>query len=127
MVAVDSSSLIAYTGGQLDLESRTLDSLLTAKQIVLPPPVLAEVLSEPGLPIELATFFRGLPLLALSDGYWERCGLLRAQLLERGLKARLADALIAQTCIDHDVSLLTRDADFHHFVRFGLRLFRPLG
>ncbi len=35
----------------------------------------------------------------------------------------LADALIAQSCIDHDVRLVTRDADFRHFARLGgLRL-----
>ena len=37
----------------------------------------------------------------------------------RGLKARLADALVAQSCIDHGVSLIARDADFRHFARFG--------
>jgi len=31
--------------------------------------------------------------------------------------------LIAQTCIDHDLRLATRDQDFRHFVRLGgLRL-----
>jgi len=35
----------------------------------------------------------------------------------------LADTLIAQSCIDHDVRLVTRDDDFRHFVRLGgLRL-----
>jgi predicted nucleic acid-binding protein len=38
-------------------------------------------------------------------------------------RARLADTLIAQSCIDHGVRLVTRDADFRHFARIGgLRL-----
>jgi predicted nucleic acid-binding protein len=42
--------------------------------------------------------------------------------LATGFKARLADALIAQACIDHDVALITRDKDFRHFVRHGLHV-----
>jgi hypothetical protein len=38
-------------------------------------------------------------------------------LLAQGRTARLADALIAQSCLDHDVPLITRDAEFRHFAR----------
>ncbi len=35
---------------------------------------------------------------------------------------RMADALIAQSCLDHDVALVTRDRDFRNFARAaGLR------
>jgi predicted nucleic acid-binding protein len=35
----------------------------------------------------------------------------------------LGDALIAQSCIDHDVPLITRDTDFRHFAKHcGLKL-----
>jgi predicted nucleic acid-binding protein len=38
-------------------------------------------------------------------------------------KAKLADTLIAQLCIDHEVPLITRDRDFSHFQKFcGLKL-----
>jgi predicted nucleic acid-binding protein len=48
---------------------------------------------------------------------------LRGKVLAKGLRARLADALIAQSCIDHRVPLVTRDDDFRHFVALGgLRL-----
>jgi predicted nucleic acid-binding protein len=63
--------------------------------------------------------FRELPLLPLSAGYWERTGALRSRILARGLRARLADALIAQSCVDHRLPLVTRDADFRHFARLG--------
>jgi predicted nucleic acid-binding protein len=39
-----------------------------------------------------------------------------------GFKAKLADTLIAQSCLDHDVPLITRDGDFRHFVALGLRV-----
>ena len=48
---------------------------------------------------------------------------LRAKVLARKHRARLAGTLIAQSCIDHGVRLVTRDADFRHFARLGgLRL-----
>ncbi|MHB8420480.1 MAG: PIN domain-containing protein [Myxococcales bacterium] len=60
------------------------------------------------------------------EGYWERAGLLRSKLLARRLKARLADTLIAQSCLDGAVPLLTRDADFRHFAQWaGLELVEP--
>jgi predicted nucleic acid-binding protein len=50
-------------------------------------------------------------------GYWERAGALRAQVLAKRLKARLGDALIAQSCIDRGIPLITRDRDFRSFAR----------
>jgi len=38
------------------------------------------------------------------------------------MSSDLADTLIAQICIDHDVPLITRDKDFRHFAKHGLRL-----
>ena len=64
--------------------------------------------------------FRELRLL---PGYWARIGDTRAALIGRRLKAPLADTMIAQACIDHDVALITRDHDFRHFAEHcGLRL-----
>jgi predicted nucleic acid-binding protein len=43
--------------------------------------------------------------------------------MRKGLKAAVADALIAQSCIDNDVALITRDPDFRHFAKHcGLKL-----
>jgi len=48
---------------------------------------------------------------------------LRAQILKLKRRAPLVETLIAQSCIDHDVGLVTRDVDFRAFVRAGgLRL-----
>jgi predicted nucleic acid-binding protein len=72
--------------------------------------------------------FGQLPLLEITEGYWQRAGLLRARVLSRGRRARIADSLIAQSCLDHDVALLTRDSDFRNFVRLaGIRLVGGVG
>jgi predicted nucleic acid-binding protein len=66
-----------------------------------------------------------MPLLAVMQGYWERAGLLRSRVLGARRRAPLAGVLIAQSCLDHDVALITRDADFVQFARLaGLRLVR---
>jgi predicted nucleic acid-binding protein len=116
MIAIDTSSFIAYFAGDTGNDVLAVDQALADKQVVLPPAVLAELLSAPKLTHSIATSLKELPLLSLKDGYWERVGSMRARLVGRGLKARLADALIAQSCIDHHVHLITRDNDFRHFV-----------
>lgn len=93
---------------------------------MIPSVVLSELLSHPKLPAAVREALLLLPRLEVLDGYWERAGLLRARVLARGLRARLADTLIAQSCIDHDVELVSRDADFRHFVRVSeLRVLGP--
>jgi predicted nucleic acid-binding protein len=54
-------------------------------------------------------------MMEVEPGYWQRAGLLRAKVLSKRRRARLGDALIAQTCIDRGVLLLTRDKDFRVF------------
>ncbi len=79
------------------------------------PAVLTELLSDPGLPDAVAEWLAALPLLEPSEGYWQRAGALRAGVLRRGRKARLGDALIAQSCLDHGVALVTRGRHFRAF------------
>ena len=101
----------------LGLRGKAVDVALEQQQAVLPPVVLYELLSAPRLPKRTRTLFQQLPLLDLVEGYWVRAGLLRARILSRGHRARIADALIAQSCLDHDVPLITRDRDFRTFIR----------
>ena len=123
MIALDSSVLIAYLSGTRDAMTDAVDVALVERQACLPPVVLTELTSDPRLSGDVAALFRSLPLLDVLDGYWSRAGELRARLLARGHKARLADTLIAQSCVDHEVGLITLDRDFRHFVRpGGLRL-----
>lgn len=119
MIAIDSSSLIAYLEGASGDDVAAVEKVLSARQGVLPPVVLSELLSDPKLPKSVVDTLKEIPFLTLTEGYWERVGILRSKLISRRRKARLADALIAQVCLDHEVSLITRDRDFQHFAELG--------
>jgi predicted nucleic acid-binding protein len=80
------------------------------------PVVLTELLSDPKLPASLVNTLSDVPMIEVETGIWQRAGALRAKVLSKRRKARLGDALIAQSCMDHDVPLLTRDGDFRAFV-----------
>jgi predicted nucleic acid-binding protein len=115
MIAVDTSTWIAFLQGDGGQDGELLDRALQDRQVVMVPIVLTEVLSDPGLPSTVLQTFTELPLLEVIDGYWQRAGELRAKVLAKRRKARLGDALIAQSCIDHGIPLLTRDRDFRAF------------
>ena len=123
MIAADSSTLIAFFRGDDGHDVDLLDKALEAAQVVLPPVVLAEVLSDPWLRSDFADLIRLIPVLEIRSGYWERAASTRARILSRRLRARLADSLISQSCLDHETPLITRDRDFRHFAEFaGLQL-----
>jgi len=79
------------------------------------PVVLTELLSDASLPAQVVKTISDLPLLQVASGYWQRAGALRAKVLATRRKARLGDALIAQSCIDQSIPLITRDRDFRAF------------
>ena len=125
MIAIDSSSWIAFFSDEEPSGDDTalVESALTDHQVCIPPVVLTELLSDPMLSRALAAMLAELPILTPHPGFWKRAGELRAKLIARRHRARLADTLIAQSCIDHGVRLVTRDDDFRHFSRLGgLRL-----
>ena len=87
------------------------------------PVTITEVLSDPSLNPFVRELILQLPVLPITDGFWERAGRMRAKLLRLRYKAKMADTLIAQNCLDHGASLLTRDKDFKIFQRWtGLRI-----
>ncbi len=123
MIAIDTSSLIAYLAGDEGPDLPVVEAALSDFTAVVPPVVLAEILSDPKLDRRVSEAILRLPTLAPTEGYWERVGRLRAKVLAARRKARLADALIAQSCIDGGVPLITRDRDFRHFAKgTGLQL-----
>lgn len=115
MIAADTSTWIAFFQGEPGDDVELLDRALKDKQVLMAPPVLSELLSDPGISRELSKTLTELPLVELCLGFWERAGLLRAKVLAKHRKARLGDALIAQSCLDAGISLLTRDRDFRAF------------
>ena len=115
MIAVDTSTWIAFLEGDGGEDADLLDRALQDRQVLMVPVVLTEVLSDPKLPSEVAQTLSEIPLIDVRPGYWHRAGALRAKVLAKCRKARLGDALIAQSCIDHETPLITRDRDFRTF------------
>ncbi len=115
MIAADTSSWIAFLEGSGGEDVRLLDRALDDRQVVMVPVVLTELLSDPSLPSDVAKTISEVPLIEVASGYWQRAGALRAKVLAKRRRARLGDALIAQSCIDQGISLITRDRDFRAF------------
>ena len=123
MTAADTSTWIAFLQGESGDDVQMLAKALGDRLVVMVPPVLTELLSDPALSTSVARTLSDLPLIDVDPGYWHRAGRLRARVLAQHRKARLGDALIAQSCIDGGVSLITRDRDFRAFVEgAGLKL-----
>jgi hypothetical protein len=122
MIAVDTSSLRRFLAGVRGHDVEAVADALENQSMVLPPVVLTEILSDAGALRHATGILSAIPLLEVSDGYWVRAGLLRARVITSGFKSKVADALIAQSCLDHDVVLVTHDRDFRHYERFGLVL-----
>ena len=115
MIAADTSTWVAFLEGRAGEDVELLDRALEQRQVLMVPVVLAELLSDPKLPSSVSEMLSEVPSIDIVSGYWQRAGALRAKVLARRRKARLGDALIAQSCIDGDVALLTRDRDFKAF------------
>lgn len=123
MICLDTSSMIAYLQGVEGKDVTLIDHALLDQVAAFSPVTVTELLSAPNLTSHLRETLLAIPMLPIQEGFWERAGLLRAKVLEKGSKAKLADTLIAQTCLDHQVPLVTRDQDFQIFKRLAkLRL-----
>ena len=123
MIAADTSSLVAFFAGASGNDVALVASALASGEICLSPIVLTEILSDPKSHDELRQVVSRWTLLEILPEYWERAGHTRATLLRIGLSPKLPDTLIAQSCIDHSVALVTRDADFRPFAKHcGLKL-----
>ncbi|MGO9211485.1 MAG: PIN domain-containing protein [Terriglobales bacterium] len=128
MIAADTSTWIAFLEGSVGEDAQLLDRALGDRQVLMVPVVLTELLSDPKLPSGVAETLSDVPLIEIGLGYWQRAGVLRAKALAKRRKARLGDALIAQSCIDQGIPLLTRDRDFRGFAEAaGLHLVLGFG
>jgi len=123
MIAADTSTWIAFLEGEKSNDTELLDQALRDRQLLMVPAVLTELLSDPSLPADVAATLCDVPTIEIGEGYWQRAGVLRAKVLAKRRRARLGDALIAQSCIDRGISLLARDRDFRAFTEAaGLQL-----
>ena len=115
MIAADTSTWIAFFQGDAGEDVEILDQSLANRHVLMAPPVLTELLSDPKITAEVSNTLSELPLIEIQSGFWHRAGALRASVLAKRRKARLGDSLIAQSCLDAGVPLLTRDRDFRVF------------
>lgn len=123
MIAVDTNVAIYFFSGKECKEALLLEDFFQNNLAIFPPLVVMELLSDPWISKKTIDFISTAPQLEILPGYFERAGRLRAKLLRRGLKARVADSLIAQSCIDSKTKLLTNDKDFKNFQKYcGLSL-----
>ena len=123
MIAADTGTWIAFLQGETADDTELLDQSLQDRQLLMVPVVLTELLSDPKLSVDVARTLCDLPAIEIGNDYWQRAGTLRAKVLAKRRRARLGDALIAQSCIDGGISLLTRDRDFRAFAEAaGLKL-----
>jgi predicted nucleic acid-binding protein len=117
VIAADTSTWIAFFDGKSGDDADLLERALEERQLVMVPVVLTELSSDPKIPPDVAETLSEVPLIEVAPGYWQRAGALRAKVLAKRRKARLGDALIAQSCIDQHIPLITRDHNFHAFAR----------
>ena len=123
MVAVDTSTLSAFLIGEDAPDVHALITAIEQEQLILPPMVISEILSANSLADLAAETLLVLPRLNLPINFWETVGKNRRILLNQGLKARLADSMIATLCIMTKSSLIARDGDYKHFEReFALKM-----
>jgi predicted nucleic acid-binding protein len=115
VIAADTSTWFAFLEGSGGADTKRLDEALADRQVLMVPVVLTELLSDPSLPAAIATMLAEVPVVDVEPGYWARAGSLRAKVLAKGRRARLGDALIAQSCVDAGLRLLTRDRNFRGF------------
>jgi predicted nucleic acid-binding protein len=123
VIVADTSTWVAFLEGAAGDDTQLLDQALADRHVLMVPVVLTELLSDPNLPSDVAKTLAEIPMVEVEAGYWQRAGELRAKILAKGRRARLGDALIAQSCVDRKISLLTRDRDFRAFAEAaGLEL-----
>lgn len=123
MICADSSSFIAFIKGGVERDCQLVAEALAQSQLVLSPVAVTELLSDPKLSTPLEQTIIQIPTLNITAGYWQRAGKLRALLYRHQYRPKTADTLVAQSCLDHKVPLLTRDNDFLPFQKLaGLTL-----
>lgn len=128
IVAVDTCVLVDFQSGVVNAQVMLLEEKLLQGHVSVPSVVITEFLSNPRLDKKHYHFLQDIRVLEIYDGYWQRAAEIRKLLLNKGLKSKLGDALIAQACIDNSVALLTRDDDFRHYAKHcGLQLVSTLG
>ena len=122
-VVVDSSVWIDFFAGR---PAAGLEDALAQGAVVLPPVVVAELVSGARRSKDRAAItdlVREIPMHETPVDHWIRVGELRRRLLGHGLSISTPDAHVAQCALDREALLLTRDRIFFKIARHaGLRV-----
>ena len=128
-VLADTSIWVDYLKGGKGSKAARLDDLLSATEVVVCGPVVAELLAgaKTADRTKLWLLLTGLPWADLGPTQWQTVGEVAARLRERGENVALTDIEIAVAAVDSTSQLWTRDADFNRIriALTGLRLFEP--
>jgi predicted nucleic acid-binding protein len=112
VVVVDTSTWIHFLAGHA---APLLDDALARGIVVLPPIVVAELVSGAVRVRDrraIAELLEDIPLHETPLDHWFRVGELRRSLLSRGLSVSTPDAHVAQCALDRDALLLSLDGIF---------------
>lgn len=96
------------------------DALFGSEVVVTTGLVLQEILqgfSGPKAQAQIIERFSALPLLAPDRDDHISAAALRNTCRQAGVQIGTIDALLAQLCVRHDLTLLTTDKDFTHMAR----------
>jgi predicted nucleic acid-binding protein len=122
-VVADTSTWIHFLAGN---EAPLLDDALANAAVVLPPIVVAELVSGAVRDRDrraIARLLAELPLHSTPLDHWLRVGELRRSLKSRGISISTPDAHVAQCALDREAMLLSRDRIFGRIARLtGLRV-----
>ncbi len=122
---VDTSVWIDFFGGE---SIPILEDALALGSVVLPPIVVAELVSGARKASDraaLVDLLDDLPIHETPRDHWVRVGELRRRLIEKGHAISTPDAHVAQCALDRDAPFLTRDRAFSRIARHtALRLVR---
>lgn len=116
-LVVDTSVWIDFFGGRT---VPLLEDALSLGSVVLPPLVVAELVSGVRKASQRAALVDLLDDLELHETpreHWLRVGDLRAGLARKGIGVTTSDAHIAQCALDRDAPLLSRDRVFSRIAR----------
>jgi tRNA(fMet)-specific endonuclease VapC len=116
-LVVDTSVWIDFFAG---VPARMLEDGLAQGAVVLPPIVVAELVSGAREGRQRALIFgllRDLPVHETPLEHWVLVGDLRRSLAEKGVAVSTPDAHVAQCAIDRDALLLSRDDVFKRIAR----------
>ena len=122
-VVVDTSVWVDFFAGA---DLRQLEDALAQAAVVLPPLVVAELVSGARRKRDreaIEALLRDIPVHETPLAHWIRVGELRLRLRGRGLSVSTPDAHVAQCALDRQAVLLSHDRVFARIARFApLRL-----